>query len=661
MAAGRVDLWLTVAVLLLYLALVLTGSTTSSIGIGSLREDPSAPAPDTTGEPQGIRSDEFNVFSPIALSMTATGSEPSLSPLSAPAEVLHRYHGGSAFQPIAYFDTWLLRMGALLPDDIAFAAHWWLPSLLILLVMPVWFRLLGAASSLGWLAGALVVLAPANWWWSLQPSRAMAFTLAGCVALLAAHLRFSRGQVLVPVMQAVLAGVLLAGLPSRYIPWALLLGSGLLAATGLRVVTTGSRRGQLLSLGIAGAVTALVGLGALWEGRVGLEALSGTIYPGSRREGAAAQPVDVLLGAPLLGELSQSEPQGIVASELATAPNVAFLALAFVLAALPRWPRRDDLPMLGLITVGLMWLAWGMVDLANVGPNLPIVSLVTPARAVQVVGILGVIGLGLGLSALGRTPWHLPVVAAVVCGLATAYAGGIALQTSLPEMRRLLPLATAAGVALAVALLIRYPRRWFPVVITAGLAAGVVAVASPLQVGLGDLRNSEAARYVADRGAEARRSGTLWASDWGPFDALLMANGVPSLSGLQRAGPDREQWMRLDPDGAAEDSWNRGGGYLDFDWQEGGETRIRDDGFDVVRVSTDPCTLAEAFPELRTVASVFPLPSECLREATVLEWSGLNMHVYDVIEAERPRRERPDSRAMLAAGSMPLGRDTGAP
>jgi hypothetical protein len=628
--ADTVDRWLTVAVVILYVVLVLAGVTTSSIGASSLRADPEEAHTDTIGDVQWIRSDEYNVNTPIALSVVATGSGPTLSPLSAPAEVVQRYALGF-FQSVAYPDIWLLRAGAFLPDHMVFAAYWWLPSLLVLLMMPPWFRLLGAASSLGWLAGALVVLAPSNWWWSFQPSQQMAFTLTGCVALLAASERFSRGQLLVPAAQAGLAGVLLAGLPSRYLPWAIVLGLTVLLATVLRVVTTGTRRGRLLSLGMAGGVAVVVGIAALLEGRTGLEALASTVYPGSRRASATAQPFDVVFGAPFLGELSSSEPVGTNASELSTAPNVAFLVFAVVVAALPRWPRRADLPALAVGGIGLVWLFWGLISLGNVGSALPVLSLVLPERAVQVAGILGVISLCLTLSRLQPVRWHVPTVAALMCGLVTAYAGSLALVGPLPEMRRSLVLAAATGVAVAVMLLVRWPNRWFPVVVGVGLSAGVVAVASPLQRGLADLRGSEAAEYVAAAGEQARTDGALWASDLVPFDVLMLANGLPSLSGLQRSGPDAGQWRRLDPSGAAEESWNRGGGYVVLSWDEGGPTKISDNGFDSIEVTVDPCVLAQSFPELSTVAAVERLRGSCLQEATTLLWSGRRVYVYNVV------------------------------
>jgi hypothetical protein len=187
-------------------------------------------------------------------------------------------------------------------------------------------------------------------------------------------------------------------------------------------------------------------------------------------------------------------------------------------------------------------------------------------------------------------------------------------------------------VALAVLLLVRYPGRWFPIAVAVGLAAGVVAVASPLQRGLADLRDSEAATYLSRAGEEARSTGTLWASDLVPFDVLMVANGVPSLSGLQRSGPDVDQWRRLDPGGDAETSWNRGGGYVVFRWDEGSPTRITDNGFDSVEVTVDPCTLARAFPELTAVASVEPLGGSCLEPTAALTWSGRTVTVYSVLD-----------------------------
>ena len=75
------DRWATVLMLVFFTMLVLGGVTTSSIGTLQLTQDPAHPTTEQWGQPQSIRSDEYNVGTPIALSIMSTGGVPTLSPL----------------------------------------------------------------------------------------------------------------------------------------------------------------------------------------------------------------------------------------------------------------------------------------------------------------------------------------------------------------------------------------------------------------------------------------------------------------------------------------------------------------------------------------------------------------------------------------------------
>lgn len=61
-----------------------------------------------------------------------------------------------------FLDALPYKLGPVLPDAQFFAANWWLPTLLLMLCMPVWFHLVGGSRAIGWLAAILVALAPAN-------------------------------------------------------------------------------------------------------------------------------------------------------------------------------------------------------------------------------------------------------------------------------------------------------------------------------------------------------------------------------------------------------------------------------------------------------------------------------------------------------------------
>lgn len=617
-----------------YLLAVAFGASTSSISMPHLTESAQELTAAHLGDLQPIRSDEYNVFTPVQMSMLATGGEPTLSPLSTDASIVLRYPHGPV-QSVVYWDTLLLRLGPWLPDAQLFAAHWWLPTLLILLCMPTWTVLMGGRRELGWMAGALVALAPSNFWWSMQPSMVLAYTLLGCTLMLAAASRAARGQRLLPALQCLAAGLCIAGLPSNYLAWSILLGGGVLLASSVKLIADG-RRTSLVVLGATGVIAALLGLGALVEGLEGLRSVTSTVYPGQRRSSAEPVGLGMLFGAPLLAALQGSEPIFSNKSELSTAFTVSLVLVPFAWAAsgagLRDLIRRDRLAETVLALWGMATLLWCSVTIGSLGERIPVASSITPMRAAQVVGVIGVIALSLALSRvrIGRT--GTAAAAGAVVALLTISAGSELRRDALPEMGLAMLWAAGLLVGAVAAGLIARPRSALAPIVAAAAALSVVVTASPLQLGLGDLGSSATARTLNAEGRTARANGTLWASDSGPFDVVMLSQGVPSITGLQRSGPNLSLWRRIDPDGRFENAWNRGGGYSAWHFEEGAPTRIETDGYDLIITTIDPCTLADAFPELGTIASTSELSrSTCLRPSDTLRWNGQDMHIYEVV------------------------------
>lgn len=622
------------AVIAAYAVMVLLGATTSSIGMGHLRQDPENPLGTQLGLSSGIRSDEYNAYSPIALSVMATGGAPTLSEMGARADLVHRFTSGGFFETFVFFDSGLLKLAGFLPDANVFAAHWWLPVLLLLLMMPKWFEQVGGSRRMGWLAGGLIALSPCVAWWSLMPVALIAYTLTGASLMITAYHRFNRRQWAPAAVAGLVGGILIAGMPSFYTPWSLVLGLPVLAASTLWILTrAGSWWTRIRPVLLTGITSAIFGAGLLLENREGLNALFSTVYPGSRRSSAEAQPFGLLFGAPALSPLQDgSMPVQANASEVSTSFTVAFIWIAVLLAGSRAVPSlRRGIAAWTVLAFGLVWLGWCLVELGSLGEKIPLLNLVPSVRSAQVVGVLGVIAVCLLLSMLDDARWKTAIVAAVSAGALTLSAASQMQAEYLPDMRFLVILAAGVAVALVILLVTRYPGRSWPVALAVVFAALPVYRANPLVFGLADLRESVTAKALYEEGAEARAQGTLWASNLGSFDTVSLANGVPTLSGLQRSGPDMDMWHRLDPDNRFEAAWNRGGGYVPFNWAPGSETNITTNGFDVTYVQIDPCVLAEAMPELGHIASTFELELDCLQPEQTLQWSGSPVYTYRVV------------------------------
>ena len=619
--------------MLVFVVLVLFGITTSSVGISELRQDPGNPLGWQFGKSRPIRSDEIHAFSAIVISILATHGAPSLSPLAARADLVHRFPTDGFFEQFVFFDSTMLRAAAVIPEHMLFAAHWWLPSLILLLAMPTWFHQLGRSRRFGWFAAILIVLSPSSAWWSLMPVALIAYTLGGCVLMIAAFQRFQKGQRLAPVAMAFLGGILIAGLPSFYAPWSLLLGLPVLIASTLWILLRGgSWAPRLKSILITGGTAVVFGVGTLLENREGLQALFNTVYPGSRRVESDPQPLGRLLGAPALGPLQYSEPVGINASELSSSFTVFFVwILIILLAAQWRLTFRDNIVEWTFGTWSALWIVWITLDLGPMSQKFPLLNLVTPPRAGQVVGVLAVILLGLLLSRWSPpASWRVPLLAGAACGLATGYAASLLMASDLPALSPLLILLVSAAVGVAVAAVTKYPQRLWPLALCVVLAALPVARANPVLAGLGDLRASDTAKAVAAQAPAARSEGKLWAADTPSLNTLLLTNGMPSLSGLQRSGPDVAAWQKLDPGSAFANKWNRGGGYIFFTWTPGHPTSYITNDFDAVGVGIDPCTLKDAWQNLDKIVSSVPLEAPCLTLDSELQWQGKPAYVYAV-------------------------------
>jgi hypothetical protein len=627
------DRWAKALVVLAYVFVSLAGVTTSSIGVADLRQDASSPLGWQFGSAQPIRSDEIHANSAIALSILATGDSPSLSPLAAQADLVHRYPTSGVFEQLVFFDGQMLRLGAFVSHDVLFAAHWWLPTLFLFLAFPAWFKLLGLPLRYGWFAAGLIALSPANAWWSLLPVHMTAYTAAGCALMIAAFRRFEQMHRARGSLLAIAAGILIAGMPSSYAPWAILLGTPLLIASTLFVLTRKSPvRSRLVAIGIAGGTAVVFGLGTLWENRAGLAAMTGTVYPGGRRSMAEPQSFGQVFDAPHLSQLLRSAPNGINSSELSTSYTVLFIVAALLFVCSWRsesWTQR--IPELTLGAWATLWLGWMTLPLGEWSRSVPLFSLIPPYRVSQVIGVVAVILTALLLARWKQDgTWRLALTAGISCGAVTAYAGELLRGSELPDLSVEASLMSAALVAYAVAVLVRFHHRAWPAILICVLALIPVVRVNPIIAGLGDLRASSTAAWVAHQAPTVRERGKVWASNDPALNTLLLANGIPSLSGLQRSGPNIQAWRKLDPPGAESVNWNRGGGYIFFSWTPGEATKWDNNDFDAVGVAIDPCTLAGAWRELDRILSTEPLSAPCLTLNHEMTWQDKPVFVYDV-------------------------------
>jgi hypothetical protein len=635
---ARRQVWLRRAVYLVplagYLLLVLLGVTNSNIGVSLLREDPENPTGTQLGASQAIRSDEYNTESTLWLGQMAMGSETGgdVNPLTVSPAFFAQLPDGPV-SSVVFFEGTLLQAASWLPDAMLFAAKWWLPSLLLAIGLPVWFRQLTGSLRWGSLAAVLIFFSPSSMWWSGRPVNTLGFMFAACALGIYGTERL-RERRWVPAVLALLgAGVLFARFPSYYQPLAIIIGTPVIVATGVYLLARpGSWRSRLVPL------AAFAGSCAVWLGALMLEALPAlragleTVYPGERRSTSESLSFGRVFGATNYGWLESvgSTAVNTNQTEIASSFTVLLVVLAILLAVRGwRGPRDVGAAIWTLFGFALFWLSWCTIAWGPLGEHLPLFNRVPGFRGSHAVGFVAILAFCLFMSQW-RYPgaWRVPVIAGGATAFVSAYAGSSLQITHLPDLTTKMVWFAAFVSGAVVVALVRWPGRWYSMVPAGAAVVAMTILVNPILVGLGDLRDSDAAQMFLREGERARDEGVLWASDSSYVDALMMATGTPSLSSRQQIGPDLDEWERLDPGLEHEESWNRGGTYITFAWTDEPGMTFTNPSPDIVVMTTSPCTVADRIPELGYVVSGQPLTGSCLDEVDRFTWQGGERIVY---------------------------------
>jgi len=624
--------------LAVYVALVVCGATTSSIGISSLRDRPNEHVSGLLGGPDSIRSDEYLRTSPWRIGLLSSGDDSFGTSLSNSDFALVTNALGGPATTVLFGDTAsLVAFGRLLPTQV-FAAVWWLPVLLVWLLVPLWFRRLGVGLRVSGPVTLLVVLSPVAVWWSWTALGGLAWALLAAVAGAAAVDRSRRvGASWGGAALTLVTGLALARLALSYQPWAIPLGLTVLIPTLALLLLPGEgRRRTILVLGLSACVS-LLALGAfVLEHRTGLDVLANTVYPGARRFIGARTNLASMFAAPHLWVL-QDTPRLTATNQSEISSGYLVLALVS-LAAVPAvdWRRLDELRVVTFASGGVLaaLASWCAIDWPERADRLFPISLVSPERLVQVIGISATLTFGLMMAAWIRAPLcrrrTVAVTAALLAFFVTAAGGSAFRDEFLPSYRTAwialvsLLASVAIGVSLGAA-----SRRW-ALIPLAAMAIPVVGLVNPVQVGFADLRSGKAAAEVK-LASKTLHPGMRWATDDLHADALLMANAAPAVSGQQWVGPETKTWRILDPKSVYREEWNRGAAYVVFAWADPGTaTRVDLPSPDLIRVTADPCNPAVGRLHVGLILSTHPLEGRCLVRTGRFSFGGQARWMYRV-------------------------------
>jgi hypothetical protein len=637
--------WWTFPLLVSLIFATLVGADLNGSSLAILADERPAPSL-IAGRPRSIRSDEFYLRTPLAVSSARQGFPRELWIGLARTEQGATAHGGPALEwPILIKpQDWGY---VLLGPSRGLAFSWWW-SFAMSLLGTYW--LLGLVTGRPLIAAGLSVAATftpyAGWWTSPAPSLFLGYAALGGAAVVAGLRASLSGRAIAFALFAgVLGGALVVAL---YPPWQVTLAWAVAAITlGLAVDSRVSLRRFVLVAGVSVLVAGALTGAWLLEHRAAISAIASTFYPGQRVYHAGNASLAVLLDAPLnfwmtgsaglsLGDDGRGGPYANLSENASTwlsVPLIGLLALgagAIVLRRLQPSVAADadqgdevgvaDGPtkwtLILTLAATLLLLAWSLMPMPDWFGTVTLLERVQPSRTGLALGFAQIVLVAAAIRVRQRPAvWSIPwlMVASVATGALTVWAA-----SQLPWDSALVP---AVGVLISGAVLglllslASVPRlaAW------AGMALALYAFASwarvnPLQQGIAPLIDDPLPATMHDLAATP--SGNDRVVVFGGYDVVadVRGAGLESISGTTLY-PDTDLMTRLVP--AQRNLWNN---YSQYRWRpapEGTAARIvmiKGTALDLVIDPCDPVLLGAVDPGW--VVSEAELEARCLTQVT---------------------------------------------
>jgi hypothetical protein len=633
----------------LFIGLVLANLNGSSIGL--LGSDAGSDPQLLMGSPRSIRSDEYVIATPLAISSARQGfpSRPYVGLTSTEQEAIaHGAPTKSWFSVFKPQDWGYLLLG----PHRGLAAHWWFPTLASLVGV---FLLLRTLSVDAWVSGALAVVAamsPYNAWWSSPaPGLVVGYGALTGAALVAAFKSSNSRSSFAWGAAAGVAGI--AMFLTLYPPWQLTVGAVIVAlACGYALdQAIGWRRFGLALSGLF--AVAVPGIASWYFANAdAVAAIMGTYYPGHRTSAPGEATLAWLLDAPLnpllAGSVGSSVSQAKSAvpytnlSELSASwlplPILGMATLGVVVRVL--WPQACDAledrpgkPMfwtaIGLALVFCVLLAWGVLPLPEWTGTI-LLERVPGRRLPLALGLASVLLVAVSGSALRRQRWSLWVSILWLAAIALTVGSTMWSADRMPwDEERVamttvfvLGLVVATGFGLVASGLLRHAGA----LLLACFAAWSWALVNPLYRGLGPLDHDPVVRALrpvalADPGARV-----LVFADT-KIVALVRASGVQTLSGVTFY-PDEGLMQELVPD--QRNLWNN---YANYRWVASSDSRrafIRQMKGTSMELHIYPCARKVLELGPKWAVSDARLDGSCLRLLSVISRKSASLYFYQI-------------------------------
>lgn len=562
----------------LFVILVVLQISGSSIGFWDylLNNAPNAETEGVLyGVPRAIRSDEYIVFTPMALSQEYVGYD-SISNIVRNVDTnLTMVYAQPCWALATLFRPFF--WGYLISGSAYGLSFFWCGRVIALLVVSFEFgRFITHDNRCAALAYALILsLSPiVQWWFSVNGTAELLIFAQGGVLAFSAFLR-------APTLLRRIASASLASYAAGcfiliiYPAWQVTVGYVIVALCIADIIRCRNENVGALEKGVGFrkafvsywlvllctlAVLAIFIAIILLSSMDVIRAVSNTAYPGHRVETGGGL-------APLLFDWAISWLYPIECGTIV--PNVCERASMFslfplgILLSLPVLRRERDPYLISLLIVEVLLLAFGIVGFPAWLAKLTLLSNALTSRIPFALGFIDIILLFRAISLLNESGWQsqstrisTPIIVAIslVFGIGSAIlvmllSPTVAFKVFLGLSALLASLAAYAALSFATGRSDSFNLACVALVIAfAGLCV------NPVQQGVDVLKDDELLKEVTSLAAEDPEA--TWAGDNNVASQALIASGAPTVTSVA-VYPDLNTWRKIDPTGENEEIYNR--------------------------------------------------------------------------------------------------------
>jgi len=642
--SARAKQYLQYALLVTFVFGVLVGFGVTTSHSSVFTGDASEKSHTLIGAARHVRSDEFLRGTPEAVAKLRGAKSETKTPFDVASHKGGLRGNSNSYKKILIFLSPPQQrifdfVQVILPLEQSFALNWWWGVYLLFLALPAWFALLGGSIRGGALTAIALLFVTPSAWFSYAPAVHIGIAAMGCTyVLLALKVLTTKLPSAVRYCGAsflVIIGMLPLIELAQYPPW----GFPVLAVS-LSITISHYIRGNRLTLPASHALF-VCGLGAVvaatqWlANKTQYTVTLNTVYPGKRRSSGGSG------GGPFLGgsiswllQTNFARTRDYMDPEKSYGPTILFIPYLALVSMY--WQHRKEFRQLyGAVVASVFFVVFALWSQAEWPSSLlhfnPLV-LVTAFRVSTILGPLVILLLGHALSTFAKSSkpaentrlLSLFVTLGIIIfsirdveWLRTTYYIGA------PPWKSFI---SVLGSALIGGLLVSRVRSQVKLIVLASACVATSIFVNPITVGLGPLSHSHAVTTLQEL---SRTDQTMrWATTGFYEDALMVASGVPQMTGQQSYGPDYKTWELLDPQRNFESAWNRAQTYINFQWDIGTEVNIWNPSPDVIQVVLDPCEPRLDRLQLGWIITPHQISSSCAVLTKTVKWMSADLFIY---------------------------------